>query len=103
MVKSGDTGPMLLARGGGGVFESRVSPLKSGLLGFQDALFFMAIALALHGEMLEIQTYHYFSSFKILFGILFGKSIKKIGKISCQKWLQVSNSVMGMESSSMMR
>ena len=76
-----------------------MSPLKSGLLGFQDALFFMAIALALHGEMLEIQTYHYFSSFKILFG----KSIKKIGKISCQKWLQVSNSVMGMESSSMMR
>jgi hypothetical protein len=84
MVKSGDTGPMLLARGGG-VFESRVSPLKSGLLGFQDALFFMAIALALHGEMLEIQTYHYFSSFKILFGILFGKSIKKIGKIRSEK------------------
>jgi hypothetical protein len=76
MVKSGGDRPMLLARGGGGVFGSRVSPLKSGLWRFLDALFFMALALTLHSEVLKIQTYHYFSALKFILARVYKKDGK---------------------------
>jgi hypothetical protein len=97
MVKSGAERLTLLARGGG-VLESRVSPLKSGLRGFLDALFFMVIALAFHSEVLKFQTHPYFSALKFILARVYKKEMEKT---SCQKWLRVSNSVMSTESSSM--
>ena len=88
MAKSGAERLTLLARGGGGVLESRVSPLKSGLWRFLDALFFMVIALALHSQGLTFQTHPYFSASKLILARGF---IKRIEKVSCQKSFLVAS------------
>lgn len=57
-----------------------VSPLKSGLRGFLDALFFMGIALTLHSEGLKFQTHLYLSVLKFILARGYKKDFEQVAK-----------------------